>query len=105
MARNFIAPAIDPEARARIEAMTADEQAAMIEGMVEGLAVRLEQDPRDIQGWMRLIRARAVMGDFAQARQDLATAQQTFPVATEEGQMLAQLAADLIPPPPDPPQD
>lgn len=99
------APPIDPDARAQIESMSPEEQAAMIEGMVEGLAVRLEQDPRDIQGWMRLIRARAVMGDFAQARQDLATAQQTFPVETEEGQMLAQLAAELLPPPPDPPQD
>ncbi|MEM9570802.1 MAG: c-type cytochrome biogenesis protein CcmI [Pseudomonadota bacterium] len=99
------APPIDPEARAQIESMSPEEQAAMIEGMVEGLAVRLEQDPRDIQGWMRLIRARAVMGDFAQARQDLAAARQTFPVESEEGQMLAQLAEELLPPPPEPPQD
>lgn len=99
------APQIDPDAQARIEAMSADEQAAMIGGMVEGLAVRLEQDPNDLQGWMRLIRARTVMGDVAQARLDLATAQAVFPVETEEGQMLLRLAAELLPPPTDSAQD
>ena len=99
------APQIDPEARAQIEAMSPDEQAAMIAGMVDGLAVRLEQDPSDLQGWMRLIRARAVMGDFDQARADLATAQQTFPPESQDGQMLAQLVDELLPPPPDSQQD
>lgn len=97
------APQIDPEARAQIEAMSPEEQAAMIAGMVDGLAVRLEQDPADLQGWMRLIRARAVMGDFAQARQDLATAQQTFPPETQDGQMLVQLGAEVLPPSPESP--
>lgn len=91
------APAIDPDARARIEAMTPDEQAAMIEGMVEGLAVRLEQDPNDIEGWMRLIRARVVMGDADQARLDLASALSNFPADTEEGTLLQNLAAELLP--------
>lgn len=94
------APQIDPEARARIEAMSADDQAAMIENMVAGLAVRLEQEPNDIQGWMRLIRARAVMGETSQARVDLASAQQIFPVETQEGQALQVLADELLPPPP-----
>ena len=92
------APAIDPEARARIEAMSADQQAAMIEGMVEGLAIRLEQDPNDLQGWMRLIRARAVMGDSEQARTDLASALEAFPPETEAGVQLQALAAELLPP-------
>lgn len=91
------APAIDPKARARIEAMTPEEQAAMIGNMVEGLAVRLEQNPADLEGWMRLIRARAVMGDVEQARRDLAAAQETFPPGTEEGEALSQMAAQLLP--------
>ena len=92
------APAIDPEARARIEAMSADEQAAMIEGMVEGLAVRLEQDPNDLEGGMRLIRARVVMGDSDQARLDLASALEVFPPETEAGVQLQSLANELLPP-------
>lgn len=99
------APQIDPDAQARIEAMSADEQAAMIENMVEGLAIRLEQDPGDFQGWMRLIRARTVMGDVAQARKDLATAQAMFPIETQEGQTLQRLAAELLPPLTDSAQD
>jgi len=92
------APQIDPETKASIEAMSSDEQAAMIGNMVEGLAIRLEQDPNDLQGWMRLIRARTVMGDVDQARLDLANAQAAFPVETEEGQALQRLAAELLPP-------
>ena len=99
------APQIDPDAQARIEAMSADEQAAMIENMVEGLAIRLEQNPDDFQGWMRLIRARTVMGDVPQARKDLATAQAVFPLETEEGQALQRLAAELLPPLTDSAQD
>ncbi len=72
------APEIDPEAAARIQAMTPDEQSAMIESMVEGLAVRLEQNPQDAQGWLRLIRARMVLGQRAQALQDLQAALAVF---------------------------
>ena len=99
------APPIDPETRAQIEAMSPDEQAAMIEGMVAGLAARLEQDPNDLAGWLRLIRARVVMGDLEQARQDLAIARQSFPPNTLDGERLTQLAAELLPPPPESPQD
>lgn len=91
------APQIDPEAQARIQAMSPDQQQAMIEGMVEGLAVRLEQDPNDAQGWMRLIRARSVMGDFDQARLDLMTALENFPETTPEGEALQSLAAEVLP--------
>ena len=91
------APQIDAEARARIEAMSADEQAAMIANMVDGLAMRLEQDPNDIEGWMRLIRARAVMGEVGQARRDLAAAHAVFTPDTDQGRVLTALAADLLP--------
>ncbi|MEL6857887.1 MAG: c-type cytochrome biogenesis protein CcmI [Pseudomonadota bacterium] len=90
-------PQIDPETQARIQSMSADEQQAMIEGMVDGLAIRLEQDPNDAQGWMRLIQARAVMGDVAQARQDLTAALAVFPETTPEGVALQSLAAEVLP--------
>lgn len=81
------APAIDPEAAERIQAMTPDEQAAMIESMVEGLAVRLEQNPEDPEGWARLIRARLVLGQRDQAQLDLQQAQEIF---AQDPETLAQ---------------
>lgn len=81
------APAIDPEAAERIQAMTPDEQAAMIESMVEGLAVRLEQNPEDPEGWARLIRARLVLGQREQAALDLQQVQEIF---AQDPETLAQ---------------
>ncbi|MGP1253708.1 MAG: c-type cytochrome biogenesis protein CcmI [Kiloniellales bacterium] len=42
--------------------MSPEERQAMIEGMVEGLAIRLEANPDDLDGWLRLARAYAVLG-------------------------------------------
>lgn len=89
------APRIDPEQVAAMQNMTPEEQAAMIQSMVNGLAARLEQDPNDVEGWLRLIRARTVLGEIDQARADLATAQSVFAAETPEGQALAAIAAEL----------
>lgn len=89
------APRLDPDQVAAMQNMTAEEQAAMIQSMVDGLAARLEQDPNDIEGWLRLIRARTVMGDTDQARQDLAAAQSVFDKETPEGQALAAIVGEL----------
>jgi cytochrome c-type biogenesis protein CcmH len=43
--------------------LNADERAGMIRGMVEGLAARLESEPGDIDGWLRLGRAWRVLGE------------------------------------------
>jgi cytochrome c-type biogenesis protein CcmH/NrfG len=67
-------PRIDSDTAAAIQAMSPDEQQAMIGGMVEGLAARLEQNPEDAAGWARLIRARVVLGQIEQAQIDLQTA-------------------------------
>ena len=91
------APQLDPDTQAQIEAMSADEQAARIEGMVSGLAARLAEDPNDAQGWMRLIRARAVMGDLDQARLDVSTALSAFPSGTPDGQAIEALARQVLP--------
>ncbi|MCF4165920.1 c-type cytochrome biogenesis protein CcmI [Zavarzinia compransoris] len=42
--------------------MSADDRKAMIEGMVARLAERLEREPGDVDGWLRLARAYEVMG-------------------------------------------
>ena len=46
--------------------------------MVEMLAARLKGDPNDALGWVRLMRAYAVLGETAKAKEALATARKTF---------------------------
>ncbi|WP_066680163.1 c-type cytochrome biogenesis protein CcmI [Caulobacter sp. CCH9-E1] len=50
----------------------------MIAGMVEGLAARLAQSPDDPDGWVRLVRAYAVLGETAKRDVALATASARF---------------------------
>jgi cytochrome c-type biogenesis protein CcmH len=68
-ASRAVGPAPGPAAgpAAAIAGLPPDEQAKAIRGMVDGLAARLEQSPDDLQGWVRLARARGVLGDTAAA--------------------------------------
>ena len=54
-------PGPDADAVADAATMTEVERAAMIAGMVEGLAARLADEPGDVAGWRRLIRAYRVL--------------------------------------------
>ena len=54
-------PASAADQVARASQMPAGDQQAMIQNMVEGLASRLKSDPRDPNGWVRLMRARMVL--------------------------------------------
>lgn len=47
---------------------TPEEGEAAIRSMVDGLAARLEAEPSDLEGWLRLGQARAVLGETAEAR-------------------------------------
>ncbi len=86
------APAAAPKGPTRedMEAalgMSPDDRQAMIRGMVDGLAARLEQNPNDLDGWTRLERAYRVLGDTAKADQAAAriAALRAPPVATPRG--------------------
>lgn len=66
----------DPGARARgptaddirrAQGMSAKDRAAMIRGMVEGLAARLKANPGDFAGWLRLGRAWMVLREWSKA--------------------------------------
>lgn len=72
----------------------ADRQ-AMIRGMVDGLAAKLEENPMDFQGWTRLIRARTVMGDMDQAQAELDKAMEIFARAPVPKAELTRLAGEL----------
>jgi cytochrome c-type biogenesis protein CcmH len=50
----------------------------MIQGMVAGLATRLEANPDDPDGWVKLVRAYAVLGDAARRDAALAKAQARY---------------------------
>lgn len=58
---------------------SAGDREAMIRGMVEGLATRLEQQPEDFPGWVRLGRAWLVLGERDKARAALERAQALRP--------------------------
>ena len=48
--------------------MSAGDQQAMIRSMVDGLEQKLAANPDNLDGWLRLIRARAVLGDTDKAK-------------------------------------
>jgi cytochrome c-type biogenesis protein CcmH len=47
--------------------MSPAERQAMIRGMVDRLAARLDANPDDAEGWQRLARAYAVLGETEKA--------------------------------------
>jgi cytochrome c-type biogenesis protein CcmH len=61
--------------REQVEAaqnMSAEDRQQMIRGMVERLAGKLEEDPKDAQGWQRLVRSYSVLGEGEKATRALA---------------------------------
>lgn len=60
--------------REQVEAaqqMSAEDRNAMVRGMVERLAERLQENPNDADGWLRLARAREVLGEAEASREAL----------------------------------
>ena len=51
------------EQMAAASSIPPSQQSEMVRGMVEGLASRLKANPRDAEGWIRLMRARMVLGE------------------------------------------
>jgi cytochrome c-type biogenesis protein CcmH len=75
--------------------LPADQQQAMIRGMVNGLADRLEARPRDEAGWLRLIHSRLVLGEEGAAREALARALAVFADDVSAGRRIAAAAREL----------
>ena len=57
-----------PEDIEAAAALSPEERMAMVRGMVEGLAARLETEPGNLRGWSRLATSYAVLEDWAGAR-------------------------------------
>jgi cytochrome c-type biogenesis protein CcmH len=64
-------PGPTPDQMRQASAIPPSQQDQMVRAMVDGLAARLRQNPRDAEGWIRLMRSRMVLHDEAAARQAL----------------------------------
>jgi cytochrome c-type biogenesis protein CcmH len=60
------------------------EQDAMIANMVAGLAQKLESEPKNVEGWIMLIRSYAALGRAEDARNALAKARAANPAAAKQ---------------------
>lgn len=86
-------PTVDDVAAAQ-DLSTGDRQ-QMIAGMVESLAAKLQENPNNFEGWMRIIRSYVVLDQRPKAEAALQTALKTFPADSENGKQLLALARDL----------
>ena len=73
--------------------MSAEDRAAFIRSMVARLAERLEAEPGDFQGWLRLAQAYGVLGEASQARDALSRAEAAIRERPEGAPERAQLEA------------
>ena len=80
---------------AAAQQMPAADRQQMIRGMVEGLARRLEDNPGDVEGWLRLARTRRVLGEEAAATEALKRATEAAPTRLD---VLVDYARALHPP-------
>ena len=72
------APQISADQQAAVQAMPAQDQQAMIQGMVQKLADKLKDNPKDFDGWTRLMRAYVVLNSTDKAKAALSDALKVF---------------------------
>lgn len=100
------APAADGVATAAIPGPTREQmqaaralppgqQDAMVRGMVEGLAAKLKANPNNADGWIRLMRARMVLGESGAATQALRDGRGAFAGDAKQQARLSDAARTL----------
>ena len=67
----------------------------MIKGMVEKLTNRLNQSPRDVDGWVMLMRSRIVLNDPQAAQDALSQALKVFEQPSPERDRLTAAAKEF----------
>jgi cytochrome c-type biogenesis protein CcmH len=80
---------------AAAKGMSTGDRMAMIEGMVGSLAEKLKADPKNFEGWMRIIRSYSVLGQKDKAADALKQGLAVFPADGSEGKQLLALAGEL----------
>ena len=89
------APALSDEQIASGQAMSTQDQTAMIAGMMDGLEQKLGKDSRDLEGWKRLIRARRMSNEIDKAKISLDMAMNVFKDEPASLDALRGLAKEL----------
>ncbi len=77
------------------EELSPEEREAAIRGMVQRLAERLEREPEDLDGWLRLAHARGVLGQMEERRAALVRASALAPGRADIELELAATEAEL----------
>ncbi|MGE3987166.1 c-type cytochrome biogenesis protein CcmI [Pseudorhodoplanes sp.] len=88
-------PGPTQEDMAAAQQLTPEQRQEMIRGMVDRLAERLKSDSSDFEGWLRLVRAYAVMGEKEKAKEAFLTARNTIGDDAEKRKRLDDLAKGL----------
>ena len=91
------APAAGPDAAqvAAAQNMSEADRSAMVKGMVDRLAAKLDANPRNVEGWVQLMRARKVMGDLESAKAALAKSLDVFKDSAPDQDKLKAAAVEL----------
>ncbi len=87
------APALSAEQMQAMAGMSAEDQQATINSMVDGLEAKLTDNPGDVDGWLRLARAREVQGNLDAARDALRGAVKADPARVQAWLDLSRLLA------------
>ena len=88
-------PTARPDPAQAVAAQQPDQQAAMIRGMVDGLAARLKNDGSDLDGWVRLVRSYKVLGESDKAQAAIGDAQRALAGDAEKRQRLDAALKEL----------
>ncbi len=75
--------------------MSDSDRQAMIRSMVERLATRLQSQPDDLEGWLRLARAYGVLGERDKALDAYEHAQRLLPAGSDQRPAVAAAIAQL----------
>ena len=90
-----VAPAPEASQVAAAAEMAPAERSQMIEGMVARLAQRMAENGSDVDGWLRLIKAYAVLGQRDKALSAAASARTAVAGNTENLRRIGELAREL----------
>jgi cytochrome c-type biogenesis protein CcmH len=88
-------PGPTPEQLAAASSIPPAQQDQMVQGMVNRLASRLKANPKDADGWIRLMRARMVLGETDAATEALRSGRAAFQGDSATQARLGQAAAEL----------